>query len=153
MCCIVRVGKRIYVECAFGEIDRRWGIFWKPLEGSLKGHQYTIDSALRLHNFIVNYRERELHGEEDEDVEELNQASDTFHRRNPFVLMGTYSEGRVTSTVQSRGRTMGRPRAELIAEGNHGKALRNRLRDNLRAAKLTRPKGKKYGKRDRFNRV
>ena len=23
--------KRIYVECAFGEIDRRWGIFWKPL--------------------------------------------------------------------------------------------------------------------------
>lgn len=23
--------KRIYVECAFGEIDRMWGIFWKPL--------------------------------------------------------------------------------------------------------------------------
>jgi len=44
---------------------------------------------------------------------------------------------------------MGRPRAELIAEGNHGKALCNRLRDNLRAAKLSRPKGKKHGKRDR----
>ena len=24
---------RIWVECAFGEIDRRWGIFWKRLEG------------------------------------------------------------------------------------------------------------------------
>ena len=76
-------------------------------------------------------------------------------RWNPFVLMGTYSEGRVTSIVQSRGRTMARPRAELIAEGNHGKALqvRNRLRDNLRAAKLSRPKEKKHRKRDRFNRV
>ena len=82
-------------------------------------------------------------------MEELNQASDTFNWRNPFVLMRTYSEGRVTSTVQSKGRTMGRPRAELIAEGNHWKALHNRLRDNLRAAKLSRQRGKKHGKRDR----
>ena len=22
---------RIYVECCFGEIDRRWGILWRPL--------------------------------------------------------------------------------------------------------------------------
>ena len=44
---------------------------------------------------------------------------------------------------------MGRPRAELIAEGNHWQALHNRLRDNLRAAKLSRQRGKKHGKRDR----
>ena len=34
---------RIYVECAFGEIDRRWGIFWRPLEGALENQKYTID--------------------------------------------------------------------------------------------------------------
>ena len=45
---------------------------------SLKGHQDTIDAALRLHNFIVNYREQELNrGEDEEDYEneeDLNQA-------------------------------------------------------------------------------
>jgi len=33
---------RIYVECAFGEIDRRWGIFWKPLQGDLADHIYIL---------------------------------------------------------------------------------------------------------------
>ena len=37
---------RIWVECVFGEIDRRWGIFWKRLEGDLCYHKYTIDSAM-----------------------------------------------------------------------------------------------------------
>ena len=49
--------KRIYSQCAFGEIDRRWGIFWKPLEGSLFEHKYTIDASIRLHNYIVENRE------------------------------------------------------------------------------------------------
>ena len=49
---------RIYVECAFGEIDRRWGIFWRRLEGDLCHHKYVIDSAMRLHNFIVDNREK-----------------------------------------------------------------------------------------------
>ena len=94
----MKIQRRIYVECAFGEIDRRWVFFWKPLEGSLKGHQYTIDAALRLHNFIVNYREEELNRGEDEDDYEneeewLNQASDYFLRSNPLNLLGTTSEG------------------------------------------------------------
>ena len=37
--------------------------FWRPLVGSLKGHQDTIDAALRLHNYIVDYREQELNGD------------------------------------------------------------------------------------------
>jgi hypothetical protein len=43
------------VECAFGEIDARWGIFWKPLKFSLNHSIQTIEAALRLHNFIVNH--------------------------------------------------------------------------------------------------
>ena len=35
---------RIYIECAFGKIDRRLGIFWRPLEDSMESHQYTIDA-------------------------------------------------------------------------------------------------------------
>ena len=48
---------RISVECAFGEIDLRWGIFWSPLSFSLKHNCNVIDAAMRLHNFIVDFRE------------------------------------------------------------------------------------------------
>ena len=47
---------RISVECAFGEIDMRWGIFWRPLTFKLKNNISTIDVCLRLHNFIVDYQ-------------------------------------------------------------------------------------------------
>ena len=33
---------RIWVECAFGEIDRRWGIFLKRLEGHLRNHKCSV---------------------------------------------------------------------------------------------------------------
>ena len=48
---------RISVECAFGEVDLRWGIFWKPLKYTLKTNCKIIDACLRLHNFIVDHRE------------------------------------------------------------------------------------------------
>ena len=64
---------RIYVECAFREIDRRWGIFWSPLTGALlDNHQYVIDSALCLHNFIVDYRE-EIEGNSVEEESLFNK--------------------------------------------------------------------------------
>jgi hypothetical protein len=47
---------RIVVECAFGEIYARWGIFWRPLQYNLSQHKYIIDAAFRLHNFLVNHR-------------------------------------------------------------------------------------------------
>ena len=150
--------KRIYVECAFGEIDRRWGIFWKPLEGSLKGHQDTIDAALRLHNFIVNYREEELNRGEDEDdyenEEELNQASDSFLRSNPLNLLGTTSEGsRRGSEGESEGRRRGRPTTEVATCAENGRRLRDHLCFALQRKNLTRPVGRTYGKRDRHNRA
>ena len=45
------------MECAFGEIDLRWGIFWSPLRFSLKHNCNVIDAAMNLHNFIVDFRE------------------------------------------------------------------------------------------------
>jgi len=83
-------------DCSFGEIDRRWGIFWKPLQGQLRNHKYIIDSALRLHNFIVDYRE-EIGGtsttmEKRFEREELNVASDDFLMENPYDMIGPLSE-------------------------------------------------------------
>ena len=48
---------RITVECAFGEIDLRWGIFWRRLCVSLSSAAIIIEGAMHLHNFLVNYRE------------------------------------------------------------------------------------------------
>jgi hypothetical protein len=46
---------RIVVECAFGEIDLRWGILWRPLQYSLDLTCKVIDACMRLHNFIVDF--------------------------------------------------------------------------------------------------
>ena len=48
---------RITVECAFGEIDLRWGIFWKRLGFGLENCAIIIKGAMRLHNYLVDYRE------------------------------------------------------------------------------------------------
>ncbi len=45
---------RISVECAFGEIDLRWGILWRSLKFSLMTNCTVIDACMRLHNFIVD---------------------------------------------------------------------------------------------------
>jgi len=51
---------RIVVECALGEIDLRWGILWRPLQFSLDLNCKIIDACMRLHNFIVDFRETNL---------------------------------------------------------------------------------------------
>ena len=35
----------------------RWGILWRPLSFSMKHNTQVIDACLRLHNFIVDFRE------------------------------------------------------------------------------------------------
>ena len=48
---------RIWVECAFGEIDMRWGI---PF--SLSRNVKVIDATMRMHNYIVERRLRDQSG-------------------------------------------------------------------------------------------
>ena len=47
---------RITVECAFGEIDLRWGIFWKRLTSSINNSIVTCEGAMHIHNFLVDHR-------------------------------------------------------------------------------------------------
>jgi hypothetical protein len=144
---------RIYVECSFGEIDRRWGIFWKPLQGQLKNHKYTIDSALRLHNFIVDYRE-EIGGtsttkEKRFEREELNVASDDFLMENPYDMLGPLSES-------DEMRKTGRPTTAEARERVRGKAVRDSICDALHWGGYARPSQQRQSSTtvvDRHNRV
>ena len=47
---------RIRVECAFGEIIMRWGIFWRTLKFDLDVNGPIINAAMLLHNFLIEER-------------------------------------------------------------------------------------------------
>jgi hypothetical protein len=53
---------RIAVECCFGDVDIRFGIFWWPLKFSLKANGCIIDACLWLHNFILENSDRSFMG-------------------------------------------------------------------------------------------
>ncbi len=58
----------IVVECCFGEIDLRFGIFWRPLKFSLKTNGHIIDPWLWLHNFILENSDHSFMGSVDKEV-------------------------------------------------------------------------------------
>lgn len=47
---------RINIECVFGELIRRWGILWRPLEMSFGHRSAVIGCCIRLHNYCLNAR-------------------------------------------------------------------------------------------------
>ena len=46
--------QRFTVECVFGEIDLRWGIFWKRLWNSVDTSIMICEGAIHLHNLFVD---------------------------------------------------------------------------------------------------
>ena len=143
--------QRIYVECAFGEIDRRWGIFWRPLEGNLINHKNTIDAAMRLHNFIVDYREELKNDgmieEEDElfDRNELTHESDEYVLNNAGVTLGVFGDDT---------RQTGRPSNDEANEKLRGLQMRDNFCESIKDSGKARPGNRDLlGARDRHNRM
>ena len=127
---------RIYVECVFGEINRRFGIFWRPLEGKLDRHVNTIDAAFKLHNYIVDYRLANLDTfNEAHEERHLDIERHTFNLDNPGEMEGMITEEALLQN--RRGRRTNEDR-ELREEGVK---IRDNLRDSLWHAGLRRPRG------------
>ena len=59
---------KIIVECAFGEIDLRWEIFWRRLTTFIVHSFIICEGVMCLHNFLVDYR--------NENVTEIRQDLD-----------------------------------------------------------------------------
>jgi len=125
---------RIYVECAFGEIDQRWGIFWKPLKFSLKHNVAVIDAALRLHNFIVDFREK--YEKESATFEQSLFDDDClwFLTANPEMIVGVFG-----GEEERRFDNIGRPTNADAHAKSMGKVWRDKLRDAMQAKGLIRP--------------
>ena len=45
---------RINIECGFGELIRRWGILWRPLEMGFEKRSSLIGCCIRLHNYCID---------------------------------------------------------------------------------------------------
>jgi hypothetical protein len=47
---------RMAIECAFGILVRRWGVFWRPLEVRMDRRSALVGAAMRLHNYCIDRR-------------------------------------------------------------------------------------------------
>ena len=52
----VQSSVRMPIECSFGILVRRWGIFWRPLEMKFEMRAATISACMRLHNYCIDER-------------------------------------------------------------------------------------------------
>ncbi len=135
---------RIAVECAFGEIDLRWGILWRPLQFSLKHNVNVIDACMRLHNFIVDWREENQSSVRSTVCDE-REIFDEDHRQfmaaYPDIDFGVHG-GEEDDRRDSNGLPLagGRPTNLSKRLTDFGRDIRNTLCKDIHERKLVRPK-------------
>jgi len=117
---------RIYVECAFGEIDIRWGIFWRPLGHKLSTTKFIIDAAMRLHNFIIDFP-TEHNITDTSDIDEFQSECLDFCITNPYWITGTFGDGIGEVDNPSAGRSS--EHDQKLHEV--GKNIRKNIKDNF----------------------
>ena len=126
--------QRIHIECTFGEIYRRFGVFWRPLAGNLKEHRYTIEACFRIHNFIVDYREflkkQGWEVNDNLDNEELQYSFESYRLEHPFISVGVVGDNL---------RAPGRPGSDEVYERDRGVVLRDILTHRIKMAGIARP--------------
>ena len=140
---------RIVVECAFGEIDMRWGIFWRPLKFTLERNATVIDAALRLHNFIIDSR-LEQTGEvsnapEKSDFDIHRQDIDRHRVADPSGAHGIYgAEEEVRFDIHR-----GRPLQQEIDANLMGKQKRDMIKSEIMTGNWVRPATNWYKEENR----
>jgi hypothetical protein len=135
---------RICDECAFDEIDLRWGILWKPLGFKLKNTTQVIDACLRLHNFIVDYREERRHLSGLDELERIvfHDEYRRFLLCNPDLdNFGVYG-GDDEQHLDENGQPFvprGRPLVEETLSREAGMTRRNEICENIARSGRVRP--------------
>lgn len=126
---------RIRIECAFGEIIMRWGIFWRPLRFKLSNCGDIINAALLLHNFLVNERDT---GSDDDYFKNFSMASvqeqqlleNAAHLGDPVLPIVLETESQ---------RSAGCPSTQQQESKSKGRSMQNALMLELSAHGKTRP--------------
>jgi DDE superfamily endonuclease len=125
---------RIYIECAFGELVMRWGIFWRTLLFDLKKSAKVVQATMLLHNFIVDCRENisfDTSYFEDFDIP-FDYVQDVLTEQTGEVPMAV-------ATDNNEPRPGGRPTLEDVKLRELGISIRERLTVKLAVHELRRP--------------
>jgi DDE superfamily endonuclease len=126
---------RIFIECAFGELIMRWGIFWRTLLFSLKKCAKVIQVGMLLHNFIIDCREAD-----DKDDEEFFKNFDIEMDRHQERLTQTTAEiPRPLATDNNEPRPRGRVSHDEMKLRDQGGEVRHRLTIKLATYGMKRP--------------
>ena len=120
---------RITVECAFGEIDLRWGLFWRRLNFSLKHSFVIIEGAMRIHNFLVDYR--------NDNIEELR--TELTHSCTQFYSSSSGVDEIPGVVVNDNRRLCGRVAFEERLRRVQGLDIRDNLRQAIVDHNMHRP--------------
>ena len=132
------------MECAFGEIDLRWGILWCLLQFSLKTNIQVIDARMRLHNFIVDFCEEfETEGTVMGDLDKalFDEDCRRFMARHSNVGPVGVHGGEDDVCRDSDGNPLvgGRPTAVQTQTTNEDKLIRERLKNHVQSQGCVRP--------------
>ena len=143
---------RISVECCFGEVDLRWGIFWRELNYALDVNCKIIDACMLLHNFIVEQRnEDDSLFTETMDFEIFDDECRRFYAVHPFrdnegVYGGEQDVRRNLDGCIFQGGRPARTESNCAAVG---KLWRDRHRDEIARQGLVRPSTNWYRSNNR----
>ena len=110
----------------------RWGLFWRAMKFDISRNTIAIDGAMRLHNFIVNYREKHNKSSSDKDLDMFDDECLDFMTAHPDEIIGTYSG---TMSDDSVRKPVGRP----TKLRRMGKEWRDKLRNRMKQEGLKRP--------------
>ena len=111
---------RITVECAFGEIDRRWGIFWSTISYSLRNTCIICEAGFRIHNFLVKF------------INRLKDSNEETNLENEIFLNDQVDNAVISRAITSDSiRPRGRPTNEEIMARMNGVLMRNHLKTLL----------------------
>lgn len=94
--------QRITIERAFGIFIRKWGIFWKPLEFSLRINSLILLVCSKLHNLCIDYYQTNITSDI---LGNLKQGSDwmLFEKGvyNPSIREDLYGEQNDSSILEN----------------------------------------------------
>lgn len=128
---------RIHIECAFGELVRRWGILWKTLQFDLDKCQRIVQVTMLLHNYVKDDQEGE--GMFRDDLEwrlsdqEQHGTGDRVERAFPLVTDNNeQAPGGRRSSVEEHYRVEGDTIRRSIAVRLHVNGMKRPLYSGMR---------------------
>jgi hypothetical protein len=110
---------RIAIECTFGELVMRWGIFWRKLQVNLGAVGGVVSACGLLHNYIVDHQLKD----DQDNIEYFSSFShSTLHSGDSGAAADDCPIVSVTGTDQPKPR--GRPSSEDKLSKEQGLLLR-----------------------------